>query len=68
LNNDYHLLPGSPALTAGSNGTEIGIYSSEGSPFGDKPGPDIPIIKELKIDDRMIEAGQQIQIKVKAEN
>lgn len=47
-NNDFHLKPGSPAIGAGYNGTDCGIYGGELG-FVDKGVPNLPYIYFLDV-------------------
>lgn len=47
-NNNYHLKEGSPALGAGLNGTDMGIYGGD-FPFVDGGYPSIPLIYSLEV-------------------
>ena len=60
---DFHLLPGSPAIGAATDGTDIG---PTGGPFPfDYEGTFLPLIKEIIIPG-VIQAGQDLQITIKA--
>ncbi len=45
---DFHLAPGSPCLTGGIGGTQIGIYGGT-YPFNVGDGPSIPIVDFLEL-------------------
>lgn len=66
--NDMHLLPGSPALTAGENGTEVGVYGGL-FPFKEGAVPGNPHIFQKNISASTNANGElPVQIKVRAEH
>lgn len=48
-NNDLHLLPGSPAIGAGQNGVDMGMYGGD-TPYVDGGRPGLPSIFQLESD------------------
>lgn len=66
--NDMHLVAGSPALTAGENGTQAGVYGGL-FPFKEGSVPGNPHIFQKSIGASTDANGQlPVQIKVRAEN
>jgi hypothetical protein len=66
--NNYHLIPGSPYLTAGNDGTQIGIYGGV-SPYKEGAVPSNPHIYFKQIAPQTNSNGQlQIQVKVRTNN
>jgi len=49
LNDDFHLLPDSPAIGAGQNGVDMGIYGGS-TPYVDGGAPGLPSIFDLEAD------------------
>lgn len=66
-NHNYKLSTGSPALTAGSDGDELGIYG-QGFLFQMKGYPfDLPYPTQINITNAIVEAGGTLQVNFKAE-
>lgn len=65
---DFHLKPGSPAIGAGLNGVDMGVYGGE-TPFNDSGYPDIPAIYYLDVPFvGSQKEGINVTIKVKSNN
>jgi hypothetical protein len=62
---DFHLNTGSPALTAGVGGTQIGIYAAS-FPFSMTGEPRIPAIRLLNITTPAVNAGGSINVNINA--
>jgi hypothetical protein len=65
LTDDYHLAEGSPALGAGFSGEDLGIFDGP-SPYIESGAPSIPQILQMNIVDNALQAGESLQVKVKA--
>ncbi len=66
--NNYHLKPNSPYLTAGSGGTEIGIYGGN-APYKEGAVPSNPHIYFKQVSTQTNSSGQlPVQFKVRTEN
>jgi len=67
-NYDFHLLPSSPAIGTGENGTDMGIYGGD-APYVDGGFPGLPsILQILAPTVGSQQSGLDIQFKVKSNN
>jgi len=67
-NYDFHLLPDSPARSAGENGTDMGIYGGD-APFVDGGFPELPSILQLVVPTvGSQKGGLEIKFKAKSNN
>lgn len=64
---DFHLKEGSPAIGAGANGYDIGIYSGM-TPFKEGGLPFTPHIRSVEIDNETTDGKIQVKIGVAAQN
>ena len=65
---DYHLKPGSPALGAGQNGSDMGAYGGD-FPFVDYGYPEIPVIYFLEVPTvGTQQEGLDIRVKARSNN
>ncbi len=60
---DYHLMSGSPAIGAGTDGTDIGIYGGV-TPFDPYGEPPVPQVFEFNIHNPVIPSGGNLDIKI----
>lgn len=65
-NNDYHLLPNSPAKGTGENGADMGIYGGD-APYIDGGFPSLPSILQLK-GDLVAAPGTGLNVQFKAKS
>lgn len=64
---DFHLGTGSPCLTAGTGGTQIGIYGGN-HPFNIGDGPDIPVVDLLEMLNTAVPPNSPFILKIEARN
>jgi hypothetical protein len=63
---DFRLKSGSPAIGAGTNGTDIGLYGGN-APFKVGGLPQVPHVRNVKINDEAVNGQLPIEITVKAQ-
>ena len=63
---DYSLLPGSPAIATGTNGTDMGLGGGNSPVANLQQYPKIPVVTEINIPVSSVPVGGTLQINIKA--
>lgn len=61
--NDYNLQPDSPAIGAGTDGRDLGVYGGQG--FSNTGEPPLPIVTDLLIKNSTLDQNGQLQVEIK---
>lgn len=61
--NDYNLQPDSPAIGAGTDGRDLGVYGGQG--FSNSGEPPLPIVTGLLIKNSTLDQNGQLQVEIK---